>query len=164
MKQKQDRRRTRAGRALEEVLLTCVWTSFRIRAAGQRAVPEALTSWGGGVGGLLRSLKVDGPQTVPQLARARPVARQRIQRLVDECANADLVEFGDNPAHRRSKLVRLTAKGEATCAEISSKIGNWSETLAGDIDAADLETTVRVLHQVGNKLMEVIEARHDPAG
>ena len=140
MKQSQNRRRTPAGGALEEVLLTCVGTSFRIRAAGQRVVPEALTSWGG-VGGLLRSLKADGPQTVPQLARARPVARQRIQRLVDECATAGLVEFGDNPAHRRSKLIRLTAKGEATCAEISSKIGNWSETLAGDIDAADLETT-----------------------
>ena len=152
------KRRSRAGRALEDVLLSCVWTSFRIRAAGQRAVPHAVASWGGGVGGFLRSLKLDGPQTVPQLARARPVARQRIQRLADECAEAGLVVFVTNPAHKRSKLVELTASGEARCGEILAAIGDWSETLVGDLDAAELEATARIIRTVGEQLMEAIEA------
>ena len=164
MKQKRNLRRSRAGRAFEEVMLACLGTSFRIRAAGQHAVPQAMASWGGGIGGLLRSLKLAGPQTVPQLARARPVARQHIQRLADECAQAGLIEFIANPAHKRSKLVRLTAKGEATYVEIFAEIGAWSEMLAGDIDVAELETTARVLRRVGDKLMGVIEAPSDPVG
>ena len=50
MKQKRNLRRSRAGRAFEEVMLACVGTSFRIRAAGQRTVPQAMASWGGGIG------------------------------------------------------------------------------------------------------------------
>lgn len=151
------KRRSASGSALEEVLFACVWTAFRIRAAGQHAVPDAMASWGGGIGGFLRSLKVGGPQTVPQLARARPVARQRIQRLADECAASGLVEFIDNPAHRRSKLVRLTRHGEATCDEIFTAVGEWCESLATDLDAGELETTHRVLRRIGDKLMDVIE-------
>ena len=152
------KKRSQSGRALEDVLMTCIWTSFRIRAAGQRAVPEASSSWGGGIGGFLRSLKLGGPQTVPQLARARPVARQRIQRLADECAAAGLIEFVDNPAHRRSKLVRLTHEGETTCDEIFAAVGAWCEALGSDLDPAELETTRRVLQRIGDKLMDVIDA------
>ena len=36
-----------------------------------------------------------------------------MQRLADELASKGLVEFIDNPRHRRSKLVRLSRKGRA---------------------------------------------------
>jgi DNA-binding MarR family transcriptional regulator len=36
-----------------------------------------------------------------------------MQRLADELAAEGLVEFIDNPRHRRSKVVRLTHKGDA---------------------------------------------------
>jgi len=62
--------------------------------------------------GVLLSLHRLGPQTVPQLARARPVSRQHIQVLVNGLIEHGLVETEDNPAHRRSPFVRLTAKGE----------------------------------------------------
>ena len=61
--------------------------------------------------GVLESLHREGPRTVPQLARARPVSRQHIQKLVDPLAAEGLVELVDNPRHKRSKLVRLTAAG-----------------------------------------------------
>ena len=68
-------------------------------SAPQRAVLESL--WRG------------GDQTVPALARARPVSRQHIQTLVNELVERRLVETVANPAHRRSPLVRLTAAGRA---------------------------------------------------
>lgn len=62
--------------------------------------------------GVLRSLYHLGPQTVPQLARARPVSRQHIQILVNGLLKDALVATGENPAHRRSPLLRLTSKGK----------------------------------------------------
>ena len=50
-----------------------------------------------------RRQRFDGPLTVPQIAQMRPTSRQRMQRLADELAAEGLVEFIDNPGHRRSK-------------------------------------------------------------
>jgi DNA-binding MarR family transcriptional regulator len=61
---------------------------------------------------LLLRLAQSGPQTVPQLARARMVSRQATQRLVNELAAEDYVEFVDNVAHKLSHLVQLTPKGK----------------------------------------------------
>lgn len=61
--------------------------------------------------GVLMSLDELGPQTVPQLARARPVSRQHIQMLVNPLLHEGYVRLADNPAHKRSKLVQLTSKG-----------------------------------------------------
>ena len=61
--------------------------------------------------GILRSLDRLGPQTVPQLARARPVSRQHIQVLVNGLLGDGLIATEENPAHRKSPLVRMTTKG-----------------------------------------------------
>lgn len=60
---------------------------------------------------VLESLATHGAQTVPALARARPVARQHIQVLVNDLAEWGLVETRSNPAHKRSPLVALTPLG-----------------------------------------------------
>ena len=97
--------------AIAELMLEVAQCFFRIRALGQKT--GLITSWGGGAFGFMRSLALLGPLTVPQIAQMRPTSRQRMQRLADELAAEGLVEFIDNPKHRRSKLVRLTAKGDA---------------------------------------------------
>lgn len=66
-------------------------------SVGMRAVLESVT---------------DGcPQTVPHMARIRPVTRQHIQTLVNELIEGGYVEYVDNPAHKRSKLVAPTKRG-----------------------------------------------------
>jgi len=52
-----------------------------------------------------------GPQTVPHMAKIRPVTRQHIQSLVNELLEGGYVETIDNPAHKRSKLVAPTKRG-----------------------------------------------------
>jgi DNA-binding MarR family transcriptional regulator len=61
--------------------------------------------------GVLESLLRGGAQTVPALARARPVSRQHIQVLVNRLLDLGLVETRENPASRRSPLVDLTPAG-----------------------------------------------------
>ncbi len=95
--------------AVADLMLEVAQFFFRIRAVGQKT--GLITGWGGGAFGFMRSLALLGPLTVPQIAEMRPTSRQRMQRLADELAAEGLVEFVDNPKHRRSKLVQLTAEG-----------------------------------------------------
>src|SRR5919198_249543 len=96
--------------------------SARQKTAAARTPAELITSWGGGAFGFIRSLALLGPLTVPQIAEMRPTSRQRMQRLADELADEGLVEFIDNPRHRRSKFVRLTRKGEARYRELNARL------------------------------------------
>src|SRR6266705_2784960 len=106
--------------AVAELMLEVAQCFFRIRAVGQKT--GLITSWGGGAFGFMRSLALLGPRTVPQIAQMRPTSRQRMQRLTDELAADGLVEFIDNPKHRRSKLVQLTPKGEARYLEQNAQL------------------------------------------
>lgn len=149
-------KRTEAGKALETVIFDTAATFFLLRARGTEL--GAVTPWGAGYGGLLRSLKLEGPQTVPQLARSRPVSRQHIQKLVNEMLADGTLEAIDNPAHKRSKLLRLTPKGEAAIAAISERIAEEAERLAEGISPEDLQTTVRVLQTLRERLREAIDS------
>src|SRR5258708_11706650 len=92
--------------AITELMLEVAQCFFRIRAVGQKT--GLITDWGGGAFGFMRSLALFGPLTVPQIAQMRPTSRQRMQRLADELAAERLVQFVDNPEHRRSRLVAPT--------------------------------------------------------
>ncbi|MBM3597641.1 MAG: MarR family transcriptional regulator [Alphaproteobacteria bacterium] len=144
------KRHSPAGEAMFDLIVETAATFFRIRAAGQRL--GAVNAWGGGTWGLMRGLAVGGPQTVPQIARARPVARQRIQKMVNELAEAGLVEFVDNPGHKRSKLVSLTAKGSAKYGEITERILDLADAMARDMSERDLKSAVAVLRRLRGKL------------
>jgi len=95
--------------AATELLLELAYTYFRLRAEGDRRARGVGQSTGRL--GVLRSLADQGPRTVAQIARSRPVARQGVQRLADALAAEGLVEYLPNPDHRRSKLLRLTPQG-----------------------------------------------------
>lgn len=68
----------------------------------------------GGLRSILCGLSKLGEQTVPQMARDRSVSRQHIQMLVNQLAADGYIEFAENPAHKRSALVRLTSRGQKT--------------------------------------------------
>ena len=146
--------RTVEGKALEDLMVELIYTFFLLRARGTQI--RAVTASGGGYWGMLRSLKLEGPQTIPQIARSRPVSRQHIQKLANEMLEEGVIELVDNPAHQRSKLLRLTPKGEATFQELTQSIAQESENLAQDMDAAELQTAVTVLQRLRGKLAEIL--------
>jgi DNA-binding MarR family transcriptional regulator len=65
-----------------------------------------------GMRAVLEFLARNGPTAVPGIARSRHVTRQHIQALVNDLLQLQLVSLEDNPAHRRSALVRLTPEGQ----------------------------------------------------
>ena len=138
------------GEAVADLLLEVAQLFFRLRAVGQTS--GFITSWGAGAFGFLRSLALIGPLTVPQMAQMRPTSRQRMQRLADELAAEGLVEFADNPRHRRSKLVRLTRKGEARYRELSARFLGMASTMAGDVGEAEVRKTTDLVRRLSEEL------------
>ncbi|HEY3366344.1 MAG TPA: MarR family transcriptional regulator [Symbiobacteriaceae bacterium] len=98
--------------------------------------------------GILISLDRHGPQTVPQMARARPVSPQLIQTLVDDLLEDGLIESVHNPAHKRSRLMRLTPKGKEALDLMRQREERLLGNLSLDIPTADLQLAVTVLKAV----------------
>jgi len=120
-----------------------------------KAVAEELYEGGPGSGslrGVLRSLTRTGPQTVPQMARKRPVSRQYMQKVVDRLAAEGYVEFVRNPAHKRSQLVQLTDEGRHTCARLEDMERRSFQRFPVGLDAAEARRTIRALRSVRESL------------
>ena len=143
-KQKADAaKRTRAGRQLEILVLELLGAFFDLRALGQR---EGLVNQSGaGNWGLLRTLKEEGPKTVPEVARTRSVSRQYIQKLANELISAGLIEMVPNPAHKRSKLMRLTPAGQDRFQELTRRFQTFLEGVAVDFATRDLRSAVATI-------------------
>lgn len=149
--------RTPTGQALEDLIIEITYTFFLVRAAGAQS--GALSPSGGSYWGLLRTLKLEGPKTVPQIARSRPVSRQSMQKLANECLERGFIELVDNPAHQRSKLLRLTPKGDTFFQELNEHLAQECETYVKNLDAADatqLQTAVTIVREVRSKLREIL--------
>ena len=146
------RHKTGAARrtaAIAELMLEVAQCFFRIRSVGQKT--GLITNWGGGAFGFMRSLALLGPLTVPQIAQMRPTSRQRMQRLADELAVQGLVEFIDNPKHRRSKLVQLTRKGEARYQTLTNRFLAIASTIGVDLSEADIRKTIEILRRISDE-------------
>lgn len=132
--------------AVDELTMTAALLYFRMRRAAEEMMREGAQS--SGRRSVLKSLEKSGPQTVPQMARVRAVSRQHIQKLVNGLSDDGLVELIDNPAHRRSKLVQITAAGrEAADATLEREAQILPELVRG-IPLEDLETATRVLEHL----------------
>jgi DNA-binding MarR family transcriptional regulator len=134
--------------AITELMLEVAQCFFKIRALGQKT--GFITGWGGGAFGFMRSLALLGPLTVPQIAQMRPTSRQRMQRLANELAAEGLVEFIDNPKHRRSKLVRLTPKGDTRYRELNARLLSIASTMGVALSEADIRKTIEIVRQMSD--------------
>jgi len=134
--------------AITDLMLEVAQCFFRIRAVGQKT--GLITSWGGGAFGFMRSLALLGPLTVPQIAQMRPTSRQRMQRLADELEAEGLVEFIDNPKHRRSKLVRLTRKGDARYRALKARFLAIASTMGVGLSEGDIRRTTEIVRQLSD--------------
>lgn len=107
--------------------------------------------------GMLRNLLANGPMTVPQLAALRPVSRQYVQKVVNALEGQGLVERRPNSAHRRSKLVVLTAEGRACLAKIATREAPLLDAAGAAVPDPDgVETAVTVLRTIRRHLDDVI--------
>ena len=136
------------GEALYELLVQVP----RLNRLLQSLSAEEEPRWTIGLWGLLRNIKIDGPRTVPQIARARRLARQQIQKLVDDAEAEGLVRFRQNPNHKRSRIVALTLDGTALFERIDGTIREAAQEMSEDFDIRDLDSALRVLFDLQQSL------------
>jgi len=140
------------GEAIADLILDVAQFFFRIRAFGRKA--GFMTSWGAGAFGFLRSLALLGPLTVPEIARMRPTSRQRMQRLADELAAEGLVAFVDNPRHRRSKLVRLTPKGNSRYQRLNDQLLAIASGMGAGLIEADIRKSADIVRRLSDEMKD----------
>lgn len=92
---------------------------------------------------ILRDAAAHPIRTVPDIASHRSVSRQYVQKVINALAAEGMVDFKNNPKHRRSKLITLTVKGQAFLNELAERefpilIDGVKSTQAGigEIDSA----------------------------
>ena len=98
-----------------------------------------------GMRAVLEVLADHGPATVPAIAERLDLARQGIQRHVNDLAALALVESRANPAHRRSVLIAPTATGAARFARIRADELARLDRMAPDCTPEEIGTAVKVL-------------------
>lgn len=141
-------------RLLEDLILEVLAAFFDLRAVGQRY--GLVTEQGAGSWGLLRMLKTEGPQTVPDVARARSVSRQYIQKLANELIAEGWVAMDDNPLHKKSRLMVLTDQGEAKFEEMTQRFRELTAKIASAFASCDIEVSTRTVSELRKQLGRLV--------
>ena len=127
---------------LEALLVEVNGLANRLKATDPRvAIPGASRA-------ALQVLQRFGPQTVPQIARARFSSRQNIQILINRLKDEGLVEFATNPHHKRSALVHLTSRGHAAIAEATSAEAKLSTEFLPAFSPTELSSAAEVINRL----------------
>ncbi|WP_328471254.1 MarR family winged helix-turn-helix transcriptional regulator [Actinoplanes sp. NBC_00393] len=131
------------GAALYEVLRQVrplVLNSARAVEASLR--PERLTV---GMRAVLEVLAEHGPAPVPAVAERLDLARQGVQRHVNDLIDLGHVVAKENPAHRRSVLITLTPAGAELFDRIREDELKTLAGLAADCTPAEIAAALKVL-------------------
>jgi DNA-binding MarR family transcriptional regulator len=135
--------------AVDALMTESALLFFRMKAAAAELIGKGAGS--AGRRSILRELARSGPRTVAHMARARPVARQHFQKIVNSLNLEGLVEFNPNPAHERSKLVRLTLKGHRFVEALTGREAKLIADLAANISMYDVQTATKVLRELKDR-------------
>ncbi len=139
-----DVRSSAAGQGLTKLILETFTLNNRLLTAGDKLVGGlGLTSARWQVLGFI--VETDRRQPVAWMAREMGANRQNIQRIVNDLAADELVQFEPNPNHRRAHLVVPTVKGRATYQGALDLQGPWVEKLAAGITIDAIETATAVI-------------------
>lgn len=130
----------------QQLFSTAAITSFRLNGqflalAEKLAEPAGLTAaWWQVLGAVLHE-----PLPVAGIARTMGVTRQSVQRIADLLVDRGLAEYRPNPAHRRAKLVAVTAAGRTAVERIGPRHAEFAARLTQQVGQDRLTDIVRAL-------------------
>ncbi len=140
-------KRTPAGTALTDLVLETFRLNGVLLDAGNRLTkPHGLTSarWQ-----VMGAIDLAGqPLTVAQIARRMGLARQGVQRIVNDLGGLGMIDLNTNLDHKRAPLVSMTAAGKRALAAVDKAQSAWVNTLSADLSERQIKQTLRVLQAV----------------
>ena len=139
--------RTPEGEALTALILETFRLNGALLAAGNRLTkPVGMTSARWQVMGAID--RSGHALTVAQIARRMGLARQGVQRIVNELAKLGLVALEDNVDHKRSPLVAISEDGAGVMDEIEEAQTAWVNELSDGLTQAQIVTVLDLLESV----------------
>jgi DNA-binding MarR family transcriptional regulator len=114
------------GDAFTELILEIFRVNRLLLDAGDElTAPVDLTSARWQVLGVVEH----GPVPVANVARIMGLTRQSVQQTADSLAEDGLIEFVDNPHHRRARLMRLTSRGRDALDYVEVRHAVWANRI-----------------------------------
>lgn len=101
---------------------------------------------------VMEFLYPDTELSVPDIARRYDVSRQHVQVTVNALLAKGLLRSVENPQHRRSRLIRLSAAGRNRFDEIRRDEASVIARVFDEVPDDALETTHETLSMLLNKL------------
>jgi DNA-binding MarR family transcriptional regulator len=90
--------------------------------------------------------------TMTELSRMLIVSNGNVTGSIDRLAADRLVTRQPSPDDRRSFLVRLTPKGQATFAAVARAHQQWIDKMLSDFDGDEAETIIGHLDGLGTRI------------
>ena len=142
---------TPQAKALTQLVLTIFRVHSDLISAGDRMTKDLrLTSARWQIFGAIGNEEL----TASQIARNMGLNRQAVQPLVDALADDGLVEFIENPNHRRAKLIRMTPAGRKSYVEALNRQVTWSNGLSFGLAEKNLLAANSLLRELLARLQE----------
>jgi DNA-binding MarR family transcriptional regulator len=149
-------------KAVTQLILEVFRLNGRLLAAGDALVGDiGLSSARWQVLGAVALSPV--PLPVAHLARNIGLARQSVQRLVDEMMNDGLVRYSRNPHHRRAKLVLLTNRGETAYRAAMDRQALWADNLAVGLTPEAILSAIGILRSIRGRIESDVTAASESA-
>ncbi|MEX2962236.1 MarR family winged helix-turn-helix transcriptional regulator [Microbulbifer sp. TYP-18] len=144
-------KRTAEGEALTALILETFRLNGELLAAGNKLTkPMGMTSARWQVMGAIDEW--GQPLTVAQIARRMGLARQGVQRIVNDLKAQGLVTLEANLDHKRSPLVAISETGSAVMVEIGKAQAAWVNTLAEGLSERRIRDALRLLEIVRGRI------------
>ncbi len=86
--------------------------------------------------------------TVAQIARRMGLARQGVQRIVNELEKQGLLAFESNIDHKRAPLVTISTAGRQVMSKVNAAQAVWVNEIAAGLSERQLKQTVNMLETV----------------
>jgi DNA-binding MarR family transcriptional regulator len=105
---------------------------------------------------MLEWLSEHGGQTVPQMAEAKAVSRQHVQKSVNELLERGLARSVANPAHKRSVLIEITSDGRKLFKDMCKREASAIAALSLRTDSEALQQALAHLTAFNDHLQDII--------
>lgn len=92
------------------------------------------------------------PLPVAHIARNMGLARQSVQRVVDDMLAEELVRLEPNPHHRRAALVAMTPRGEAAYARAIARKDLWADVVTEGLSPEALAAAGMLLRTLQERI------------
>jgi DNA-binding MarR family transcriptional regulator len=101
------------------------------------------------------------PMSVADISRFIGNTRQAVQRIADRLVDEGLVEFHDNPAHARAKLLAPTEKGRSAVREIAPAHVQLADRLATSYGKDKLAHLLELMEDLEVVLEDIAASKED---